>query len=624
MATTDAARLKVAVDPRDHVQGPDDAAVTLVEYGNYECRHCRHVVPIIDELREQFGERLRYVYRHFPLDQVHPHARLAAEAAEAADAQGKFWEMHDLLFRHQVELDREHLLEYAAELELDVGQFRQELDEGVHSVRVQRDVESAVSSGARGTPTFYLNQVRYDGPWDLASLAAQIEKPLGVRVRLMFQQFTSIQASSGILLLLATVLALVWANSAWGQSYFEVWGTHLTVSLGDRALSENLLHWVNDGLMVIFFFLVGLEIKREVLVGELASLRRAALPLMAAVGGMVVPAAIYAALNRGGEGGSGWGIPMATDIAFLLGMLTVLGKRVPTSLKVFFTALAIADDLGAVLVIAIFYSGEIAWVALGAGAVLLTILAVLNRGRVRSPLPYALLGIGLWLAFLQSGIHPTIAGVLLAMTIPARNPQAPAAYGAQCTAALGQIGNDETAGEESGRQQAAAQTLETLAERMQSPLRRLERLLNPWVAYLVVPIFAFANAGVDLGGALGTMLTSRVALGIAGGLVLGKPIGVTLFSWLAVKLRFADLPDGVSWTQLFSASWLAGIGFTMSLFIASSAFERPALLDTAKAAILVASLAASVVGVGLLTLTSAGKVLRSRVGDPCQQPGFRV
>jgi NhaA family Na+:H+ antiporter len=389
-------------------------------------------------------------------------------------------------------------------------------------------------------------------------------------------------------------------------SYFELWETYLSISLGGLTLKESLLHWVNDGLMVIFFFLVGLEIKREILVGELASFRRAALPLMAAVGGMLLPASLYLLVNAGGVGESGWGIPMATDIAFMLGLLTILGSRVPVSLKVFFTALAIADDLGAVLVIALFYSSEIHANALIVAAILLVALIVLNRVGVRHPMPYALLGIGLWLAFLESGLHPTIAGVLLAMTIPARSEVEAEAYMAQCTAALGGLdAGDEHQMER--RQQAAAQTLEVIAERIQSPLQRLERSLNPWVAYLILPIFAFANAGVNVRGNLVAALTHPVALGIIAGLVLGKPLGITFFSWLAVKIRLAELPVGVTWRQLFAASWLAGIGFTMSLFIASAAFATPELLAVAKVAILAASLLASALGFGLMSWASTEK-----------------
>jgi NhaA family Na+:H+ antiporter len=603
MAKAESPTLKPAVGDRDRVRGEADAPVTLVEYGDYECPYCRQVAPVIQELRERFGDRLRYVFRHFPITTAHPHAQLAAEAAEAAAAQGRFWEMHDLLFAYEGTLDRAQLVQFARELDLEVARFERELDEHVHADRVREDFLSGVRSGANGTPAFFLNGVRYDGPWDLDSLIAEVRKPLGVQVRLLFRQFTRLQASGGILLLAAAAVALIWANSAWGQGYFDLWETYLTVSLGSMALKENLLHWVNDGLMVIFFFVVGLEIKREVLVGELASPRRAALPLVAAVGGMVVPALIYVAFNIGRPGEAGWGIPMATDIAFVLGILTLFGSRVPVSLKVFFTALAIADDLGAVLVLALFYSGEISWLALGVAAALLAALVVLNLGRVRHPLPYGLLGIGLWLAFLQSGLHPTIAGVLLALTIPARSRVETEAFMAQCTAALRGLGRQDP-DEASRRRQAAAQTLEVIAERIQTPLQRLERNLNPWVAYLVVPVFALANAGVGLSGNLLEALTQPLSLGIILGLLLGKSVGITLFSWLAVKAGIADLPYGVSWRQLFAASWLAGIGFTMSLFIASSAFEEPALLTLAKMDILFASVLAALVGFVLITVTS--------------------
>jgi NhaA family Na+:H+ antiporter len=572
------------------------------------------VAPIIEQIQDRFGDRLRYVFRHFPITTAHPNAQLVAEAAEAAAAQDRFWEMHHRLFALPGPLTRERLVQVARELDLDVARFERELDEHVHAERVREGFMSGVRSGANGTPTFFLNGVRYDGPWDLDSLVAEIEKPLGVQVRLIFQQFTRLQASGGILLLAAAALALIWANSPWGQSYFELWETYLAIELGSLALKETLLHWINDGLMVIFFFVVGLEIKREVLVGELASPRRAALPLVAAVGGMVLPAGIYIAFNLGRRGEAGWGIPMATDIAFVLGILTLFGSRVPVSLKVFFTALAIADDLGAVLVLAIFYSGEILWAALGVGALFLAALVVLNRMHVRRPLPYALLGIGLWLAFLQSGVHPTIAGVLLALTIPARRQVRAEAFMAQCTAALSGLGSGNSH-EMGRRQQAAAQTLEVIAERIQTPLQRLERTLNPWVAYLVVPVFALSNAGVELGGNLLEALTQPVSLGIILGLLLGKSVGITLFSWLAVKAGIADLPYSVSWPQLFAASWLAGIGFTMSLFIASSAFEQPALLALAKMDILIASALAAAIGFTLITVTSPKQEGASMLAD---------
>lgn len=612
------ATLSPRVSSRDHIQGPEDAPVVFVEYGDYECPHCLQAHSIVGELQDRLGERFCYVYRHFPIRTSHPNAQHAAEAAEAAGAQGKFWEMHDKLFENQTDLSSEKFIEYAEQLGLDVERFKRELDEQVHASKVQEDFRSGVRSGVNGTPTFYINGGRYDGPWDVQSLLEEIEKPLGVQVRNLFSRFTRVQASSGILLMISTVLAFVLANSGAAQAVDDFWHTYLTFSFAEYSLSDNLLHWVNDGLMVLFFFVVGLEIKREITVGELASPRRAILPVMAAAGGMVVPAGIFWLINAGTEQINGWAIPVATDIAFTLGLLALLGRRVPISLKIFFTALAIVDDLGAVLVIALFYSGDILWAALGIGGLILLVLIALNWGGVRNPLPYAVLGIGLWLAFLQSGVHPTIAGVLLALTIPARTRVRAEAFMAQCIAVLGGVDTEEMQPleedlQENDRRQAAAHTLEMIAERMQSPAQRLEHSLAPWASYLVLPVFALANAGVVLSGDLGSMLGTRLSLGIILGLVFGKSIGITAFTWLALKLGIAEMPRRVEWPQLFSATWLAGIGFTMSLFIAGSAFETGPFLDTAKLSILVASLLSGTIGFTLMVFTSHLRDRHSRM-----------
>ena len=391
------------------------------------------------------------------------------------------------------------------------------------------------------------------------------ERPIS-RVLYPLTAFMRAEAAGGIVLIGCALAALVWANSPWAGAYTALWATEITVG----PLSETLLHWINDGLMAVFFFVVGLEIKREVLVGELASLRQAALPIAAALGGMVVPAAIYTAINLGGAGLAGWGIPMATDIAFALGVLALLGRRAPTSLKVFLTALAIVDDLGAVLVIALFYTAQVSWAALGAAAGCLALLVALNRLGARHPLTYALLGLGLWAAFLASGVHATLAGVLLALTIPARTRVDTGEFFRRAHALLRHF---DLAGEEAADirtnadQQAALAELEDLAEGVQTPLQRLEHALHPWVAFVIVPLFALANAGVALGGGLGAALREPVTLGVVAGLLLGKQLGVTGAAWLAVRAGLADLPEGVTWRHVYGAGWLAGIGFTMSLFV---------------------------------------------------------
>lgn len=415
-----------------------------------------------------------------------------------------------------------------------------------------------------------------------------------------FKAFMEAQWAAGILLLSCSVIALVWANSPWAESYEHLWHIPVEIGFGEARLSASLLHWVNDGLMVVFFFVVGLEIKREILVGELASPRQAALPIMAAIGGMAVPAAIYAALNWGQPSMSGWGVPMATDIAFALGVLALLSRGLPPSLFVFLAALAIADDLGAVLVIAIFYTSSISWVALAIAAALLLGMVALNSSGVRSPIPYAVLGVGVWLAFLHSGVHATIAGVLAAMTIPVRTRIDSTQFLASSREILDHF---EDAAEESKestivneKRYAAVEALENACERAQTPLQRLEHGLLPWVNFLILPIFALGNAGVSLGGDIGETLASPTSLGIVLGLVLGKQIGVLGFSWLSVKLGLASLPSGARWLHVWGVACLAGIGFTMSLFVAMLAFGTGDDLSRAKTGILLASLIAGVVG----------------------------
>lgn len=419
------------------------------------------------------------------------------------------------------------------------------------------------------------------------------------RISFAFQSFIHNAAAGGILLLVAALTALLWSNSAWGNSYQELWATKITVGADSFGLTKSLHHWINDGLMAIFFFVVGLEIKRELLVGELASPRRAALPALAALGGAIVPALLYAALNLGTEGISGWGVPMATDIAFALGVLALLGSRVPVALKVFLTALAIIDDLMAVLVIAFFYTSEIVWNSLGVAGLFLLALLAANRLHIRQPLIYLLLGIGLWVTTLQSGVHATIAGVLLAMTIPARtwmNETAFVEHGRDLLDQFEQAGEHGKSILTNGAQQSAVQALEAASARVTAPLQRIEHALHPWMIFGVMPLFALANAGVVIERDLASAFGDRITLGVFIGLVIGKQIGVTLFAWLATRLGLATLPDDVSWRQISGAAWLAGIGFTMSLFIADLAFVDASPLASAKIGILSASLVAGTIG----------------------------
>jgi len=430
-----------------------------------------------------------------------------------------------------------------------------------------------------------------------------------------FQEFAKQEAASGIVLLVCTAIALLWANSPWSEAYTSIWQMMLTIGAGSFVLSKPLLLWINDGLMAIFFFVVGLEIKREVLAGELSSLKQAALPIAAALGGIVVPATLYALLNAGTPGGSGWGIPMATDIAFALGLLALLGSRVPVALKIFLTALAIIDDIAAVLVIAVFYTANLSMMSLAIAAVLFGFLLLLNRLGVFAIGAYIFVGIFLWLAVLKSGVHATIAGVALALVIPARPRIDSREFVEKAQMLLDRLSakptkKTETKPEE--QHQAAVQSLETYCKYVEAPLHRLEHTLHPWVAFFIMPVFALANAGVTFGGELGAAVTHPVSLGILAGLVLGKQIGITLFSWLAVRSKIAELPRGISWAHIHGVGCLGGVGFTMSLFIAALAFGGTQLLPVAKIGILLASLISALAGLGILYTQSTPQLHSSR------------
>ena len=414
------------------------------------------------------------------------------------------------------------------------------------------------------------------------------------------QEFLHTESAGGMLLLLAAVAALIWANSPWRESYEHWWHTKLAVGLGGRSIAQDLRHWVNDGLMALFFLVVGLEIKRELLTGELRDRRTAVLPAVAALGGMVVPALMYLVLNAGGSGSHGWGIPMATDIAFALGVLTLAARHAPPSLKPFLLSLAIVDDIGAIIVIAISYSGGISWGSLGVASGLCGAIVLLQRGHVRAVAVYLVLGAGVWLATYESGVHPTIAGVALGLLTPAVPFQRPRAVSEQAHRVA-----DETVDDPSPPDADAQHwlLLAELSREAVSPLVRMEEALHPWTSWVIIPLFALANTGVTLSSAsLARAVTSPIAIGIALGLVVGKVVGISLGSILAVRSGVARMPQGVGWGELVGAAAVAGIGFTVSLFIAELAFEPAVLVDTAKVGILFASLVAGVVGFFLLRL----------------------
>lgn len=425
-------------------------------------------------------------------------------------------------------------------------------------------------------------------------------------------QFINEEAYGGIILIFATIVALVWANSSFYDSYHYIWHElKVGFAWGDIDMITSLHHWINDGLMALFFFTVGLEIKREVMGGELSSLKKASMPIAAAIGGMIIPAIFYAIVVISyPEYMSGWGIPMATDIAFALGLLALLGKRVNINIKIFLTALAIADDLGAVLVIAVFYTEAIDYSELLTGGFFIAILVLANFTGVRRTVFYAIVGfVGVWLAFVFSGVHATIAGVLIALTIPANTKIGEDEYIKKLSRCLNKF-KKEAPNDISllSKEQAhVLSDIHSLNEQAQTPLQKLEHSMHPITAYFILPIFALSNAGVHIEGSIMQMIFHPISLGIIVGLVLGKFIGISLFSRLMVALKIAVLPQGIEWKHIYGVAFLAGIGFTMSMFISDLAFVSAEYKQIAKVGIMAASVISATLGMLVLSWATRSK-----------------
>jgi NhaA family Na+:H+ antiporter len=603
----------------DHVLGPADAEITLVEYGSYGDASSRVAHERIAEIRNRFGGRLRYVFRHRPLPGSDV-ARRAAELVESFSDPSRFWNMHVALMTRSDQLSAEDLQEIGAELSLNgLGENAagaSEIDETLAraKARVDADVESADASGVIITPTFFINGRRYDGPWDANSLSEAMLGSLGHVVHAAALDFARWAPSTGILLLLATGLAVVLSNSGFGPDFDQFWHLPLGITFDGAEFVLSLRAWINDGLLVIFFLVVGLEIKREFTVGHLANPRSAMLPVAAAIGGMVVPACLYLMLVPSGVDGTwsrGWGVPMATDTAFAVALIAMMGKRVPVELRVFLAAAAIVDDIGAIIVVAIFYSGELQFGYVTGAIAIVALLAFLNEGGIYRVTPYIFLGIGLWICVHESGIHASLAGIVLALFIPTRPPPNLRALMTQADAIL-------TAETQRGKEvmrygpsEPALEALDAIHDRLESPAERMLRHVAPKSSYLVLPLFALANGGV-------TMNTEVLAdhtelmVGTAIALVMGKPLGFCAATGAAVWLGIAAKPRAYSWRQLAGAGAMAGIGFTMSLFIASQAFPTEADYAAAKIAIFVGSILSALIGVAILLSAASNSNSNSR------------
>ena len=585
---------------RDHCLGSDAADLTLVEYGSFDCPYCQGAHEVIANLRDRFGERLRYVFRHRPIT-GDVKAKAAAEMVEYAhESAGQYWEAHDLLMKKGTRLAEDDLQELAVRLQLPepAGAGAQARERA--RAKVDADIESAKASGAMVSPTFFINGRRYEGSWDESTLAEALNGSLGYRMQSAALDFARWAPSTGLLLLVMTVAAVGLANSPWGPALEAFWEMAVGLEAGGLEWKLPLRELINDGLLTIFFLVVGLEIKRELTVGRLASRRAAAFPIAAAVGGMLFPALIYLAIAPPAFA-HGWAIPTTTDTAFAVALIALLGARVPVELRIFLTAAVIVDDLVAIALVALFYSGKFDPGYAAASAAVAVLLVLVNRSGIYRALPYALLGLILWICLHRAGLHATLAGIVLALATPTRAPANLQALLAQAESVIhAEIGRSGERVLKHGPSEPALRMLDAIHDRIESPADKLLRSVEPWSSYLILPLFAFANAGLTLAFSLDPDHV-RVGLAVACGLVIGKPLGMLAGSALAVRLGLASKPAAYSWPQLAGAAALAGIGFTMSLYIASKASPDPEAFAAVKLGVFGASIAAGALGVALLS-----------------------
>lgn len=606
-------RLDRPVDGRlDHVLGSPSAEVTLVEYGSYVCSHCRAAHEEIAQVRDQFGDRLRYVFRHLPIPGSDI-ARRAAELAESTKSNEEFWKVHMRLMTRSAQLTEEDIVVVTQEIGLE-GEDSQQADLITEraKTRIDADVRSALASGVRFTPTFFINDRRYDGPWDESSLTDAMLGRLGHRMQSAAMDFAAWGPSAGVLLLLATIVAVLISNSPAGDAFETLMHENMGFVIGTEAFGMSLRHWINDGLLTVFFLVVGLEIKREMTVGRLATPTTAALPIAAAIGGMILPALMYWLLIPSGPWAHGWGIPMATDTAFAVAIIAMMGRRVPVELRVFLTAAAIVDDIGSIAIVALFYSDELSPFYAAASVALVFLLWSFNRAHVYRVSMYLLLGVALWVCVYASGFHASLAGIVLALLIPTRPP-------ANLRALIGQadtiIAAEAQRGDllRRGPSLPAIRALDAIHDRIESPADRLLRYAATRSSYLILPLFALANAGVEFTPSVWAG-HEPLMLAIVTGLLVGKPLGIMAACALAVRLGITAKPEAYSWQQLLGAAALAGIGFTMSLFIAGQAFTQTTDFAAAKIAVFLASLLSAMAGA--LLLLTAGERAANRAAEP--------
>jgi len=608
-------RLLRSVDPRrDHIRGGDTGVgpLTILIYGDFLCPYCRRLRLVLDRLRTALGERMAYVFRHFPNERAHPGAELLSIGAEAAGRQGRYWEMHDALYGREPPIDETTQLQIAASLGLDMPRFERDLRDPALRRRVEEDLADGRRNGVTGTPTIFIDGVRYDGAWDFHSMLEALERPVGARVQRTARAFANLPTSAGLVLLAAGGAAVVCANSPLAPFYRRLVGAQFGLAAPEGLLSLSIASWCAEGLLAIFFLILGLEIRRELTGGSLADGRAAAAPVLAAIGGVVAPALFYRALNSG-PAAAGWSVPADTGIAFTLAVLALFGTRASADLKVFVATYAVADDVLSILIIALFYPHTLdpKWFLAGAAAILA--MAIFNRWRIYAVWPYLTATVCLWLSLHLAGVSGALSGIVLAAFLPLRPAPRAAPLLAQAATALAELEHAEHELEraEGPRRHLkqepvwdwASRNLSAAAERLLSPAERLERAVEPWSTYFVLPLFAFTAAGVSLQADFTTPHAPAVFAGTALGLAVAKPIGWIVTTWVAAKARLVTLPGDTSALAFVGAGLLCGIGDPLSLLMADQAFQTDAYAAVAKIGVLAGSILAAVLGATALSLS---------------------
>lgn len=601
-------RLLRPIDPgRDHLRGGDAAGrlLTILIYGDYLCPYCRRLRHVLERLRTALGERMVYVFRHFPNERAHPGAELMAIGSEAAGRQERFWEMHDALYSREPSIDENALCEIAASLGLDKERFRRDLHDPALRRRVEEDLADGRRNGVTATPTIFIEGIRYDGAWDFYSMLEALEQPVGARVQRTARAFANLPTSAGLVLLAAAAAAVLCANSPLAPFYRRLVGAQLGIDAPPGLLSLSIGNWCAEGLLAIFFLILGLEIRRELTGGSLADWRAAAAPVLAALGAIAAPALFYRALNPGPTA-AGWSIPADTGIAFTLAVLALFGSRASAGLKVFVATYAVADDILAIVILAVFYPHTLAPTWLLAGAAAIFAMAIFNRWRVYAVWPYLTATIVLWLSLHLAGVSGALSGIALAAFLPLRPAPRAGTLLAQAATALAELEHAEQelkrAGSPLHRLQQepvwdwASRNLSAAAERLLSPAERVERAVEPWSTYFVLPLFAFTAAGVSLHADFSTPHALAIFAGTALGLALAKPLGWTLVTWIAAKARIAAPPADTSVLAFIGAGLLCGIGDPLSLLMADQAFQSDAYAAIAKIGVLAGSVLAATLG----------------------------